>query len=192
MMMLLMSSLALAASAPASPAGCVLEKDSAGSRALMKAAPGSAELAAAATGAAPVLIACGAPRSGPSLDAMIADMAELTLRTDYAQYPFDKLPDPAFTPAQAEGLRRETAGWPTADAVGRCIVARDVKAAVRFVRARPASGSEGKALAAITPLIPGCVDAGASFTASRADLRNGVARALYRDVLSLIPEIWPS
>ncbi len=191
MILLLLSSMALAA-APVSPAGCVLAKDGDAARALMKAAPGSAQVQPALDRARPALTACGAATSGPALDRLLADMAEQVLRTDYAGYPFGKLPAATFTDAKAEGLRRETADWPVADAVGRCVVARDVQAAVRLVRTRADSGGERSAMEQVMPLIPGCLDAGAAFNTSRTELRAGIARALYRDVLSLIPDLWPA
>ncbi|MFL9842320.1 hypothetical protein ABS767_15220 [Sphingomonas sp. ST-64] len=191
MMALILSSMALAAS-PADPVACVLARGGDAARALMKVVPGSSELSPALDRVRPVLTACGAATDGAGLDVLVADMASHLLRTDYAKYPFRALPAASLTQVKAEGLRRETAGWPAADAIGRCVVARDLQGAVKLVRSRKGTRSEGKALDALLPLVPACVDAGASLTASRADLRDGIARALYRDVVSKIPDLWPA
>lgn len=188
----LASAYAPGAASPTDPVGCVLARGGDTARALMKAAPASPEFQPALERARPVLTACGAATDGAGLDVLLADMSSQLLRTDYAKYPFRALPAASLTQAKAEGLRRETAGWPAADAVGRCVVARDLHAAVRLVRARKGTKSEAKAMDVVLPLVPGCVDAGAAFTASRTELRDGIARALYRDVISLIPDLWPA
>jgi hypothetical protein len=64
--------------------------------------------------------------------------------------------------------------------VARCVVAHDPVLVERLLATTPMAADEVRALKPIRPLLPGCIDAGIGFTASRESLRGLLAEALLR------------
>lgn len=64
--------------------------------------------------------------------------------------------------------------------VARCVVARDPRRVEKLLTTIPMSSDEALALRPIRPALPGCIDSGIAFTASRESLRGLLAEALLR------------
>jgi hypothetical protein len=64
--------------------------------------------------------------------------------------------------------------------VARCVVAHDPLLVERLLATTPMAADEVSALKPIRPLLPGCIDSGIAFTASRESLRGLLAEALLR------------
>lgn len=63
---------------------------------------------------------------------------------------------------------------------GECVMRQNPAAALDFVRSKAATEGENKALAAIKPALPACVDSGPSVTLTRASIKAATAEAIYR------------
>lgn len=64
--------------------------------------------------------------------------------------------------------------------VARCVVARDPQLVEKLLATTPMVAEELSALKPIRGLLPGCIDSGIAFTASRESLRGLLAEALLR------------
>jgi hypothetical protein len=64
--------------------------------------------------------------------------------------------------------------------VARCVVAKDPRLVEKLLVTTPMAADEMAALRPIRPLLPGCIDSGIAFTASRESLRGLLAEALLR------------
>jgi hypothetical protein len=64
--------------------------------------------------------------------------------------------------------------------VARCVVGRNPLLVEKLIAATPLAADETAALRPIRPLLPGCIDSGIAFTASRESLRGLLAEALMR------------
>ncbi len=67
-----------------------------------------------------------------------------------------------------------------AGAFGECVVRADIAAADQLVRAEPYSPADTAALAAVTPAISGCLNAGSKIAINRENLRRLVSGAMWR------------
>lgn len=107
-------------------------------------------------------------------------LIESLYRNSFKTMPVRDWHNIAPVPVATVSTNGKSSGASASTMFGECIVQADFAGADKFIRSEPGSAAESNAVAAVTPSIAPCLQAGSKLSLRKAALRNILADALWR------------